>query len=65
MFVKASVFEVYTLAFFLEQVPETFQAGNPYLRGRLSTFDLLVLTSLVRLLLILKTLFTLLQNKLP
>jgi len=39
--------------------------GMPYLRGRLSTLDLLVVTSLDNLLLILKTLFTFLQNKLP
>jgi len=40
-------------------------AGNPYVRGRLSAFDLLVLTSLDQLILMLKTLFTFLQNKLP
>ncbi len=39
--------------------------GNPYWRGRLSTVDLLVLTSLDQLVKILKTLFTFLQSKLP
>jgi hypothetical protein len=38
---------------------------NPYRKGRLSTFDLLVLTSLDQLHLILQTLLTFLQNKLP
>jgi hypothetical protein len=39
-------------------------AGKPYWRGRLSTLYLLVLTSLYRLLLMMQTLFTFLQNKL-
>ncbi len=39
--------------------------GNTHLRGRLSTDDLLALTSLDQLLLIFKTLFTFLQNDLP
>ncbi len=34
------------------------QSGNPYLRGRLSTVDLLVLTNLVQLLWVQQTLFT-------
>jgi len=38
--------------------------GNPYGTGRISTVDLLVLTSLGKLHLILQTLFTFLQNKL-
>jgi hypothetical protein len=41
-------------------------AGKPHLRGRLSTVDPLVLTSLDQLLLILKIRFTFfLQNKIP
>jgi hypothetical protein len=39
--------------------------GNPYRKGMLGTVDLLVLTSLDRLLLIMQTLFTFLRNKLP
>jgi hypothetical protein len=35
-----------------------FLPGNPYLRGRLSTVDSLVITSLDQLLVILNTLFT-------
>jgi hypothetical protein len=38
---------------------------NPYQSGKLSTVDLLVLTSLDELLLIMKKLSTFLQNKLP
>ncbi len=41
------------------------KAGNPYGRGRLSTVDLLVLTSLDQFFLIMQTLRTFLQNKLP
>jgi hypothetical protein len=37
--------------------------GNPYWRGRLSTVDLLALTSLDQLLFIMQTLCTFLQNK--
>jgi hypothetical protein len=40
-------------------------SGNPYLRGRLTTGDLLVLTSLDQMLFILQTLFTFVQNKQP
>ncbi len=40
------------------------QAGNPYCKGRLSTADLLVLTSLDQLIFILKIFFTFLQNQL-
>ncbi len=39
--------------------------GNPSLRGRLSTVDLLVITSLDQLLLIMQTLCTLVRNKPP
>ncbi len=39
--------------------------GNPLQKVRLSTVDLLVLTNFDKVLLILQTLFTLLQNKLP
>ncbi len=38
-------------------------AGNPYWRGRLSTVDLLVLTSLDRVLFILKILFNFLKKQ--
>jgi hypothetical protein len=38
-------------------------SGNPYWRGRLSTFDHLILTGLDQLLLILHTLFTFLQKQ--
>jgi len=41
-----------------------YQAGNPYLRGRISTFDLLVLASLDQMLLTLK-LFILFYTKQP
>ncbi len=40
----------------LQSVPANERPGNPYLRGRLSTLDLLVLNSLDQLLLILQTL---------
>jgi len=43
---------------------ENAPAWIPHLGGRLSTVDLLVLTSLDNLLLTLETLFTFLQNKL-
>ena len=43
----------------------TYKPGKTNWRGRLSTVDLLVLTSLDQLLLKLKTLFTFLLNKLP
>ncbi len=36
--------------------------GNPYLKGRISTVDLLILTSSYQLLLILKLYFSFLQN---
>jgi len=39
--------------------------GNPYWSGRLSPVDPLLLTNLSHLLLILRTLYTFLQNKLP
>jgi hypothetical protein len=39
-------------------------AGNPYLKGKLSTVDLLVLTSLEELFFIMK-IFNILQNKPP
>jgi hypothetical protein len=42
-----------------------FKTGKPCYRGWLSTVDLHVLTCLDQLLLILQTLFTFLQNKLP
>jgi hypothetical protein len=38
------------------------RAGNPYLRGRLSTDDLLILTNFDKLLLIMKKLITLFKN---
>ncbi len=40
-------------------------AGKSYWRGRLTTVDLLVLTTLDQLIFILKILFMFLQNKLP
>ncbi len=43
---------------YLRLVTSTSRSGNPYWKGRLSTADLLVLTSLDPLLSILKTLFT-------
>ncbi len=42
----------------------TPESGSPYCRRRLITVDLLVLTSLDQLLLMFKTLFTFIQNKL-
>ncbi len=42
----------------------TLNAGNPYRKGRLSTFDLLVSTSLYLLLLEIKLEFTLFTQKL-
>jgi hypothetical protein len=44
-------------------VQATLAAGNPYWKGRLSTVDLLVLTSLDQLLLILPILFSFFTNK--
>ncbi len=41
-----------------------YKPGNPYRRARLSTVDLLVLTSLDQLVFTLKILFASLQNKL-
>jgi len=40
-------------------------AGKPYQRGRISTVDLLVLTSLDQLLFALKLYFSVSSNKLP
>jgi len=43
----------------------SFLPGKPYWKGRLSTVDLLALTSLDQLILKLKYYLPLLQNKLP
>ncbi len=46
-----------------KSVQNVHHPGKSYKRGRLSTVDLLVLTSLDQLLSILKILFTVLKNK--
>ncbi len=42
----------------VNSISKIFQTGNPYLRGRISTIDLLVPTSLEQLLFVIKILFT-------
>jgi hypothetical protein len=49
----------------MQPISANVSAGNPCLRGRISTVDLRVLTSLDHLILRLKTYLPLLQNKLP
>ncbi len=51
--------------FYINQKMLVTGAENPYWTGRFITVDLLVLTSLDQLILILKSVFTFLQNKLP
>ncbi len=41
------------------------EPGTPYWRGRISTFGLLILTNLYKLILIMQRLFDFLQNMLP
>ncbi len=45
-------------AVYSPKTPATATAGNPYRRGRLSTFNLLILASVDQLLMKLQTLFT-------
>ncbi len=57
---KADTWKLFTFSVVPSIIP-----GNPYWRGRLSTVDLLVLTSLDQPLLKMLTLFTYKQNKQP
>jgi hypothetical protein len=50
---------------FLADWATNVKPGNPYRRGWLSTFDLLLITRLDQLLLMLQTLLYILQNNLP